>query len=174
MFVYTKPPMPRDKYRKVNILGSLLVPAAISIVIFYLLYVFFLSHIWGDQAFLLYAAKEVLAGVKLDGPRLIEVNPPLIVWFSDDTNRCRTGSSYFTYRCVAGDHSIFCVGEYCLECEAASNRGNWRSPRGAGLTAGCISGRGRTDYPARDVRSKGTVHVGSSNALRVGGQYGRR
>ena len=74
--------MPRDKYRKVNILSSLLFPAAISIVIFYLLYVFFLSHIWGDQTFVLYAAKEVLAGVKLDGPRLIELNPPLIVWFS--------------------------------------------------------------------------------------------
>jgi hypothetical protein len=82
MFVYTEPPMSRDKYRKVNFLCSLLLPIAISIVIFYLLYVFFLSHIWGDQAFLLYAAKEVLAGVKLDGSRLIVVNPPLIVWFS--------------------------------------------------------------------------------------------
>jgi hypothetical protein len=74
--------MSQDRYGNVNLLGSLLIPVAISIVIFYLLYVFFLSHIWGDQAFLLYAAKEVLAGAKLDGPRLIEINPPLIVWFS--------------------------------------------------------------------------------------------
>jgi hypothetical protein len=76
-------PILQGKYRKENILGSLVLPVAISIVIFYLLYVFFLSHIWGDQAFLLYAAREVLAGVKLDGSRLIVVNPPLIVWFSE-------------------------------------------------------------------------------------------
>ncbi len=50
---------------------------------FYLLYGFCLSHVEGDQAFLLYAAQQVLAGVQLDGPRLIETNPPLIVWFSE-------------------------------------------------------------------------------------------
>ena len=72
-----------DKSRKVSIVGSLLLMFAISLAIFYILYVFFLSHIWGDQAFLLYAAKEVLAGVKLDSARLIETNPPLIVWFSE-------------------------------------------------------------------------------------------
>ncbi len=74
--------MSGGKYRKVHLLGSLLLPIAISIVIFYLLYEFFLSHIWGDQAFLLIAAKEVLAGAKLDSSSLIVVNPPLIVWFS--------------------------------------------------------------------------------------------
>ena len=83
MFVFTGPPTSPDKCRKVNILGSLLLPAAISMVIFYLLYVFFLSHIWEDQAFYLYAARQVLAGVKLDSSRLIVVNPPLIVWFSE-------------------------------------------------------------------------------------------
>jgi hypothetical protein len=57
--------------------------SAISLAIFYILYLFLLSHIWGDQAFLLYAAKQVLAGVKLDSARLIETNPPLIVWFSE-------------------------------------------------------------------------------------------
>ncbi|MEO6803418.1 MAG: hypothetical protein ABI197_09280, partial [Granulicella sp.] len=35
-----------------------------------------------DQEWLLYAAERVLAGVKLYGPQLIEVNPPLVVWFS--------------------------------------------------------------------------------------------
>jgi hypothetical protein len=76
-------PVSQDEHRKINILGSLLLPSAISIATFYLLYVFFLSHIWGDQAFLLYAAREVIAGVTLDGSRLIETNPPLIVWFSE-------------------------------------------------------------------------------------------
>jgi hypothetical protein len=75
--------MSPDKCCKVNILGSLLLPSAVSIAIFYLLYVFFLSHIWGDPAFYLYAARQVLAGVKLDSSRLIVVNPPLIVWFSE-------------------------------------------------------------------------------------------
>lgn len=83
MFVLHGTPMSPDKCRKMNILGSLLLPAAISIGIFYLLYVFFLSNIWEDQAFYLYAAREVLAGVKLDSSRLIVVNPPLIVWFSE-------------------------------------------------------------------------------------------
>ncbi len=55
----------------------------IASAVFYLLYEFLLSHVEGDQAFLLYAAQQVLAGVQLDGPRLIETNPPLIVWFSE-------------------------------------------------------------------------------------------
>jgi hypothetical protein len=75
--------MSLDKCRKVNLLCLLLLPAAISIAIFYLLYVFFLSHIWEDQAFYLYAAKQVLAGARLESSRLIVVNPPLIVWFSE-------------------------------------------------------------------------------------------
>ncbi len=75
--------MSADKSSKVNHLGLLLLPSAVSIAIFYLLYLFFLSHIWGDQAFYLYAARQVLAGVKLESSRLIVVNPPLIVWFSE-------------------------------------------------------------------------------------------
>ncbi len=55
----------------------------IALFVFYVLYEFLLSHVEGDQAFLLYAAQQVLAGVQLDGPRLIETNPPLIVWFSE-------------------------------------------------------------------------------------------
>jgi hypothetical protein len=46
----------------------LLPSLAIAIAVFYLLYEFFLSHVEGDQAFLLYAAKRVLSGVSLDGP----------------------------------------------------------------------------------------------------------
>lgn len=34
-----------------------------------------------DQAWDLYAANAVLHGVTLNGPRLIEVNPPFLVWF---------------------------------------------------------------------------------------------
>ncbi len=58
-------------------------PCLLAAAVFYLLYQFFLSHVEGDQAYLLYAAQQVLAGVQLDGPRLIETNPPLIVWFSE-------------------------------------------------------------------------------------------
>jgi hypothetical protein len=46
------------------------------------LFTLLLSHLWGDQAFLLYAAHEVTHGVVLDGPRLVETNPPMVVWFS--------------------------------------------------------------------------------------------
>jgi len=34
-----------------------------------------------DQAWDLYAANAVLHGVTLDGPRLIETNPPFLIWF---------------------------------------------------------------------------------------------
>ena len=35
-----------------------------------------------DQSWLIYAAQQILAGAKLYGPRVVEVNPPLIIWFS--------------------------------------------------------------------------------------------
>src|ERR1700749_1284496 len=34
-----------------------------------------------DQAWDLYAANAVLHGVTLNGPRLIETNPPFLIWF---------------------------------------------------------------------------------------------
>jgi hypothetical protein len=40
------------------------------------------AHLGADQSWLLYAASRVLAGYTLDGPRIVESNPPLIVWFS--------------------------------------------------------------------------------------------
>ncbi len=42
----------------------------------------FLVHIGHDQSWNLYAADQVLRGVRLNGPQLIEVNPPLIIWLS--------------------------------------------------------------------------------------------
>ena len=57
-------------------------PALLATLLCYLLYEFVLSHVEGDQAYLLYAAQQMLHGVQLDGPWLIETNPPLIVWFS--------------------------------------------------------------------------------------------
>ena len=40
------------------------------------------ASLGADQSWLLYAASRVLAGFTLDGPRIVESNPPLIVWFS--------------------------------------------------------------------------------------------
>ncbi len=71
-----------DVNGRVSFLVSLLVPLSGAIALFLLLYILFLSHLWGDQAFLMYAAKQVLAGVRLDGPQLVETNPPMVVWFS--------------------------------------------------------------------------------------------
>ncbi|MGI4757514.1 MAG: hypothetical protein ACRYGF_11785, partial [Janthinobacterium lividum] len=65
-----------------GLLLSLAEPAMLAVLILYLLYEFLLSHVEGDQAYLLYAAQQMLHGVQLDGPRLIETNPPLVVWFS--------------------------------------------------------------------------------------------
>ncbi len=42
----------------------------------------YLRHVGHDQAWCLYAADLVLRGVTLNGPRLVEVNPPFIIWFS--------------------------------------------------------------------------------------------
>ena len=39
------------------------------------------AHVGHDQAWILYAANAVMHGVQLNGPRLIEVDPPFIVWF---------------------------------------------------------------------------------------------
>src|ERR1700748_2440902 len=35
-----------------------------------------------DQTWYLYAAEQHLAGGQLYGPRLVDTNPPLIIWFS--------------------------------------------------------------------------------------------
>jgi hypothetical protein len=39
------------------------------------------AHVGHDQAWILYAANAVMHGVQLNGPRLIEVDPPFIIWF---------------------------------------------------------------------------------------------
>lgn len=39
------------------------------------------AHVGHDQAWDLYAADAMMHGVVLNGPRLIEVNPPFLVWF---------------------------------------------------------------------------------------------
>jgi hypothetical protein len=65
-----------------NHLLSFLLAASAALALYYIGFECLLVHWQGDQAWLLYAAKLVLAGVPLDGNRLIEVNPPLIVWFS--------------------------------------------------------------------------------------------
>jgi hypothetical protein len=39
------------------------------------------AHVGHDQAWDLYAANAIMHGVQLNGPRLIEVNPPFLVWF---------------------------------------------------------------------------------------------
>ncbi len=72
----------RRTHRSLRLLLGLLVPLLLAGYVFYLLYEFLSSHVEGDQAYLLYAAQRVLAGVPLDGSQLVETNPPLIVWFS--------------------------------------------------------------------------------------------
>src|SRR5579864_3130918 len=42
---------------------------------------FIAAHMGLDQAWDLYAANAVMHGVTLNGPKLIEVNPPFLIWF---------------------------------------------------------------------------------------------
>ena len=42
----------------------------------------YLLHVGHDQSWCVYAAYLELHGVQLDGPQLIETNPPFIIWFS--------------------------------------------------------------------------------------------
>jgi hypothetical protein len=44
--------------------------------------IFFFSPPRQDQSWLLYAAARLLDGTELYGPRLVETNPPLIIWLS--------------------------------------------------------------------------------------------
>lgn len=74
--------VPNESQRSTGWLLALAEPALLAVLLCYLLYEFLLSHVEGDQAYLLYAAQQMLHGVQLDGPTLIETNPPLIVWFS--------------------------------------------------------------------------------------------
>jgi hypothetical protein len=46
------------------------------------LYRLIFAHPLDDQSWLLYAAGRMLHGTQLYGPKLIETNPPLIIWFS--------------------------------------------------------------------------------------------
>ncbi len=44
--------------------------------------IFFFAWQRQDQTWLLYAAARILDGTQLYGPRLVETNPPLIIWLS--------------------------------------------------------------------------------------------
>ena len=63
-------------------LSSLLPVFAAGTAALYLWFEFARSHMWGDQAYLMYAAQQMLRGHVLDGRTLIETNPPFPVWFS--------------------------------------------------------------------------------------------
>jgi len=47
-----------------------------------LINLFVLSPAGWDQSWYLYAAHRVMSGAQLNGPQLVEVDPPLVIWFS--------------------------------------------------------------------------------------------
>jgi hypothetical protein len=66
------------------LLGSLLaIPAAIlcGAALAMALARIFTAHVGHDQSWGLYLGLQILHGVKLNGPELVEVNPPFLVWF---------------------------------------------------------------------------------------------
>jgi hypothetical protein len=69
---------PRFSLFSLTLLG-----AAIALVLDLALYLIsFYAQQRQDQTWLLYAAARVLDGTQLYGPRLVETNPPLIIWLS--------------------------------------------------------------------------------------------
>lgn len=65
-----------------QLLLLLAVSAAIALLFDLSVYRLIFAHPLDDQSWLLYAAGCMLHGTQLYGPRLIETNPPLIIWFS--------------------------------------------------------------------------------------------
>lgn len=64
-----------------NVIGPILLGLTIGLLLdLALFHVFFFTAQRQDQTWLLYAAARVLDGTQLYGPRLVETNPPLIVW----------------------------------------------------------------------------------------------
>jgi len=71
------------KAPRFTLLRLILLGAAIALLFDIALYqIFYFGLQRQDQTWLLYAAARVLDGTQLYGPRLVETNPPLIIWLS--------------------------------------------------------------------------------------------
>ncbi len=68
--------------RAADLLILLSISAALAVLISISFYRLYFAHPGNDQAWLLYAAGQMLHGEVLYGSRVIETNPPLIIWFS--------------------------------------------------------------------------------------------
>ncbi|WP_433975784.1 hypothetical protein [Tunturiibacter lichenicola] len=65
-----------------NLIFTITLSIGLSLVAYSLLILLMPTQLGVDQYWCMYAAKQMLGGVQLDGPRLVETNPPLYVWFS--------------------------------------------------------------------------------------------
>lgn len=71
------------KASRSTLLWLIVLGAAIGLLIDIALHqIFFFAWQRQDQTWLLYAAARILDGTQLYGPRLVETNPPLIIWLS--------------------------------------------------------------------------------------------
>ena len=71
------------KASRSTLLWLIVLGAAIAVLIDIALYqILFYAVQRQDQTWLLYAAARILDGTQLYGPRLVETNPPLIIWLS--------------------------------------------------------------------------------------------
>jgi hypothetical protein len=67
---------------RLQLLFLLALSAAMAVLINLTLYRLVFAHPLDDQSWFLYAAGSMLHGTQLYGPKLVETNPPLIIWFS--------------------------------------------------------------------------------------------
>lgn len=69
-------------HKEASPLFSIGLSAAIALLFDVSAYRMIFAHPLQDQCWLLYAAGRILQGTQLYGSKLIETNPPLVVWFS--------------------------------------------------------------------------------------------
>ncbi len=77
------PPSPlQARTPRTTLAALILLAAAIACLLDLALHRMLFAELSQDQAWLLYAAGRLLHGTQLYGPRLVETNPPLIIWLS--------------------------------------------------------------------------------------------
>ncbi|HTW45925.1 MAG TPA: hypothetical protein VMD58_10295 [Acidobacteriaceae bacterium] len=72
----------RSQTQSSSRLFTILLAAWTALLLWYLAVLFIAGLRVNDQSMYLYFAQHVLSGVHISGPQLVEVDPPMVIWFS--------------------------------------------------------------------------------------------
>ena len=75
--------LPSSAARTLELLAPLILPLALGVALGMCIAAYWVQPIWDEQAWYLYAGGRALAGARLYSADLVDVNPPLIIWFSE-------------------------------------------------------------------------------------------